>query len=117
VIPGDFKKLVGGYATGTLTPEERQALFQAALQDQGLFDALAREEALRDALSDPAAGAPAGGARSRGWWCVRAGAGFGCRGGVIDRRFRGLLAWHPRPRHAVREVAAIRPLAAPLPWK
>ena len=48
-------KLLGGYATGTLTPEERQALFEAALEDQRLFDALAREQSLRDLLRDPAA--------------------------------------------------------------
>ena len=51
----DVHKLLGGYATGTLTPEERQALFEAALQDQELFDALAREQALREVLEDPAA--------------------------------------------------------------
>ena len=48
-------KLLGGYATGTLTPEERQALFGAALEDQELFDALAREQSLHDLLRDPAA--------------------------------------------------------------
>jgi hypothetical protein len=48
-------KLIGGYATGTLTPEERQTLFEAALEDQQLFDALAREQSLRDLLRDPAA--------------------------------------------------------------
>jgi hypothetical protein len=48
-------KLLGGYGTGTLTPEEQQALFAAALEDQELFDALAREQALRDLLRDPAA--------------------------------------------------------------
>jgi len=51
----DIQKLLGGYATGTLTAEEQQALFEAALTDQALFDALAREEALRDVLSDPSA--------------------------------------------------------------
>jgi hypothetical protein len=51
----DIQKLLGGYATGTLTPEEQQALFEAALSDQELFDALAHEEVLRDALSDPSA--------------------------------------------------------------
>jgi hypothetical protein len=51
----DVQKLLGGYATGTLTPEERQALFAAALDDQQLFDALAREQSLRDLLLDPAA--------------------------------------------------------------
>src|SRR5271157_4243663 len=53
--PEDIKKLLGGYATGTLTAEEQQALFAAALEDQELFDALAREQSLRDLLRDPAA--------------------------------------------------------------
>ena len=39
----DIRKLLGGYATGTLTEDERQALFAAALQDQTLFEALADE--------------------------------------------------------------------------
>jgi hypothetical protein len=51
----DIQKLLGGYATGTLTPEEQQALFEAALSDQELFDELACEEALREVLADPAA--------------------------------------------------------------
>jgi hypothetical protein len=51
----EFEKLLGGYATGTLTAEEQQALFAAALEDQALFDALAREQVLRDLLRDPAA--------------------------------------------------------------
>ena len=53
--PEDIKKLLGGYATGTLTTEEQQALFAAALEDQEMFDALAREQSLRDLLRDPAA--------------------------------------------------------------
>ena len=53
--PGDAEKLLGGYAAGTLTPEERQALFSAALEDQQLYDALVREEPLREVLADPAA--------------------------------------------------------------
>ena len=52
--PEEIKKLLGGYATGTLTAEEQQALFAAALEDQEIFDTLAREQALRDLLSDPA---------------------------------------------------------------
>jgi hypothetical protein len=51
----DIRKLLGGYATGTLTAEERQALFEAALDDQELFDALTKEQPLRDLLEDPAA--------------------------------------------------------------
>jgi hypothetical protein len=49
----DIRQLLGGYATGTLTPEEQQMLFAAALEDQELFDSLMREQALKDALDDP----------------------------------------------------------------
>ncbi|BDU70160.1 hypothetical protein GETHOR_22610 [Geothrix oryzae] len=51
----EAEKLLGGYATGTLTEAERRALFEAALEHQDLFDALADEEALRELLADPAA--------------------------------------------------------------
>jgi len=50
----DYEKLLGGYATGTLTDEEREALFQAALHDQVLFNALADDQALKELLDDPA---------------------------------------------------------------
>lgn len=52
--PAEAEKLLGGYATGTLTEEERQRLFAAALDHQEIFDALMDEEALRDLLADPA---------------------------------------------------------------
>ena len=52
--PEDIRKLLGGYATGTLTAAERDLLFAAALEDQTLFDTLANEEALRALLDDPA---------------------------------------------------------------
>lgn len=55
IHPDEIRKLLGGYATGTLTPEEQQALFAAALDDQELFDALAREQSLHDLLRDPSA--------------------------------------------------------------
>lgn len=51
----EIEKLLGGYATGTLTPTEEQALFAAALEDQQLFDTLVQEQPLRDLLDDPAA--------------------------------------------------------------
>ena len=51
MIPDDVRKLLGGYATGTLTDEERNLLFSAALEHQELFDALADEEALRELLA------------------------------------------------------------------
>ena len=53
--PREVEKLIGGYATGTLTEAEQQALFSEALGNQALFDALADEEALRELLSDPVA--------------------------------------------------------------
>lgn len=67
----DIQKLLGGYATGTLTPEEQQALFAAALEDQDLFDALAREQSLHDLLRDPASRAHVLAAldeRPEPWW-------------------------------------------------
>ncbi len=51
----DIRMLMGGYAAGTLTGEERRALMEAALEDQTLFEELAREEPLRDLLSYPVA--------------------------------------------------------------
>jgi hypothetical protein len=52
--PEEIQKLLGGYATDTLSAAERSALFAAALEDQELFDALAKEHALREVLEDPA---------------------------------------------------------------
>ncbi len=49
----DVEKLLGAFATDTLTAEERRALFEAALRDQALFDALADEQALKELLNDP----------------------------------------------------------------
>jgi hypothetical protein len=51
----EIRKLLGGYATNTLTESERSTLFQAALDDQELFDALQREQALKNILDDPSA--------------------------------------------------------------
>ena len=50
----DVRKLLGGYATGTLSEEERQALYAAALSDDELFAALADEQSLKDMLDDSA---------------------------------------------------------------
>jgi hypothetical protein len=49
----DLEKLLGGFTADTLTPEEKQTLYTAALQDQELFNALADEQALKELLSDP----------------------------------------------------------------
>ncbi len=53
--PAEARKLLGGYASGILTEQERKALFEAALEDQELFEALADEQALREVLAAPAA--------------------------------------------------------------
>ena len=53
MIPEDIERLIGGYATGTLSEEERRKLFEAALDDQDLFDALQGEHALKQLLDDP----------------------------------------------------------------
>jgi hypothetical protein len=50
----DIRKLLGGYATGTLSPDERQLLFESALHDDELFAALSDEQALKDLLDDGA---------------------------------------------------------------
>lgn len=49
----DLEKLLGGFAADTLTPEEKQSLYAAALQDQQLFNALADEQALKELFSNP----------------------------------------------------------------
>ncbi len=51
----EARKLLGGYATGSLTEAERTALFQAALEDQELFDDLAGEQVLKEVLDEPGA--------------------------------------------------------------
>src|SRR5580704_9634883 len=49
----EIRGLIGGYATGSLSPAERKALFDAALDDQELFDELAGEQALKELLDEP----------------------------------------------------------------
>jgi hypothetical protein len=48
------RNLLGGYATHSLTPAEREALFAAALEHQEIFDELMREQPLAELLADPA---------------------------------------------------------------
>lgn len=49
----EFEKLLGGFAADTLTAEEKQQLYLAALGNQDLFNALADEQALKELLADP----------------------------------------------------------------
>src|SRR5579883_2270346 len=110
----EAKKLLGGYATGTLTREEEQALFAAALEDQELFDALAREQSLRDLLSDSTVRGQVLAAlddHRQSWWQrathwkmrpMIAGVAAACLAGVV-----GYGVWHSgqRSRQAQQMVA------------
>ena len=49
----DIRDLLGRYATGSLTAEEQQRLFDAALDDQELFEELAREDEMKELLAGP----------------------------------------------------------------
>ncbi len=49
----ELEKLLGGFAADTLTAEERQQLYAAALRDQEIFNALADEQGFKDLLADP----------------------------------------------------------------
>lgn len=51
----DPRHLLGGYASGTLTPDEQKLLFEAALTDPALFEELMREQALKETLRQPGA--------------------------------------------------------------
>jgi hypothetical protein len=49
----DIRDLLGRYATGSLTSEERARLFDAALDDQELFEELAREDEMKELFAGP----------------------------------------------------------------
>src|SRR5664279_5602051 len=51
--PEEIRYLLGGYASGTLSAEEKRVLFAAALEDQALFDELGDEQSLKDVFDDP----------------------------------------------------------------
>ena len=54
MISDQMRRLLAGYATNSLTEDERKSLFQASLDDQEIFNALHEEQALKDLLDDPA---------------------------------------------------------------
>lgn len=75
----DAAKMIGGYASGTLTEDERRILFETALRDQDVFDVLAGDQALKELLDDPGMrqrlidGMGPAFAGSAGGWLSRAG--------------------------------------------
>src|SRR5436305_12297487 len=93
----EVRKLLGGYATGTLTGAEQEALFAAALEDQELFEELVKEQPVRDLLRDPAAKAELltaldGGAQ-RAWWRWRPLAAGLAMAGIAAVAAVGVVAW------------------------
>lgn len=100
----EIRKLLGGYATNTLSPSERNALFEAALDDQELFNALQEEQALQALLQNPEARAEvrqalenrssdrAGAGRMR-WWAWGGALGAVAAAAVLFAVFRP----HPSP--------------------
>ena len=83
-----WEHLLGGYATNTLTDEEKRQLFEAALHDQSLFEALANEEDLKSMLADPQA-------RQQILASLQA---IGHAGGLTKER-GGWLGWFRQPSH------------------
>jgi hypothetical protein len=82
--PEEVQHLLGGYAAGTLTPEEQKLLFSAAMEDQELFNALADEQTLKELLDDPESRGylraaleeevtPSSQTSKSGWWYKAAG--------------------------------------------
>jgi hypothetical protein len=53
VTRDEIQRLMGGYATGSLSEAERKLLFDAALEDQDLFDQLSHEHALKELIDEP----------------------------------------------------------------
>lgn len=51
----EARKLLGGYASGNLSPQEEEALLAAALDDQELFNELMAEQPVKELLDDPVA--------------------------------------------------------------
>jgi len=51
----DIRDLLGRYATGSVTEQERQRLFHAALDNQEIFEELARELQMKQLFDEPGA--------------------------------------------------------------
>jgi hypothetical protein len=111
------QRLLGGYATNSLTEAERKALFDAALDDQELFDALQNEQALKDLLDDEITHSQvraalegrdaASASRSRGrWWVWGLAGGLAAAVSVVV-----LTTYQPSPK-PVQMAIANKPMSA-----
>jgi hypothetical protein len=104
--PDEIRNLLGGYATGTLTEAEQQALYAAALKDEQLFAALADEQALKELLDDPAARAQLlASLGKRPWWFWKAALIGSAAAAVV---LVGILMMRPAD-HEYAELARVAP--------
>jgi hypothetical protein len=109
----EIRGLIGAYATGSLSADERKALFEAALDDQELFDELAREQALKEMLDEPgvktrllAALVP----RQKYWW-TRAWV-WAAAGAFAVAIIAGIVLFRTQP---PQELARVSAPPAPMP--
>ncbi len=125
----EIQKLLGGYATGTLTTAEQRALFEAALEDQELFDQLAHEQALHDLLREPSARAQVVEALerprrgwvgwTRAWWPAAAAISVACAALLVvfavgRRRQEPVQVATYRPAEQARPAETAPPAASPV---
>jgi hypothetical protein len=124
MTPDHISRLLGGFATGTLSEAQRKLLFEAALEDQELFDELARDQELKELLEAP-------GVRQRlmadiaqsqpqadwqaGWWrhplpWALGGAALSISAGLLALVYLTPSGSRPRPSRPT-EVAQARPPA------
>lgn len=113
MIDPELQALLSGYAAGTLTPEEKKRLNEAALKNQAIFDAMAEEEPLRAALTSSLAREGLVRAlqpkqKSNNWlWAALAASLF---------VGAATVAYRPSPKQETQEVAvAIKPQAVAAP--
>jgi len=121
----EIRKLLGGYATNTLTEAERKVLFEAALDDQDLFNAMQAEEALKDLLSDPisreqvrqALATSSAAKPAAAWWSQRWAWGSAASAVVAAVLIVAVIRWNPsQPRpQEVASVTATKPVDQPAP--
>jgi hypothetical protein len=114
----EIRKLLGGYATNTLTDAERKLLFEAALDNQELFNAMQEEQALKDLLSDPvsreqvrqALTTPAS-AKRAAWWSQWWAWGSAASAVVAAMLIVTIIKWNPgQPQ---RQYVAATPVMKP----
>src|SRR6266481_1922743 len=110
----EIRKLLGGYATNTLTDAERKVLFEAALDNQELFNAMQEEQALKDLLSDPvsreqvrqALATPASAKQTVAWWSQWWAWGSAASAVVAAILIVAVIRWNPVPTHR-QDMAAV----------